>query len=143
MRPQLRGLAESADQLFEQVVLRFRLACLMTRAQDCHGWAFKIGLNGPLVEIQEGDEGEAICPRGWLRLYKSGSMRSFLDTETNRKRGRGGSESQTGSLDKVQSWPNLGVLERAGILKYVPVWRRCEGSRKRRPNYACFGGHFN
>jgi len=30
------------------------------------------------------------CPRGWLRLYKSGSMRSSLDTETNREREGGG-----------------------------------------------------
>ena len=57
------------------------------------------------------------CPRGWLRLYKSGSMRSSLDTETNREREREGraSESQTGSLDKVQSWPKFGY-SREGML---------------------------
>lgn len=46
-------------------------------------------------------------PEEGLRLYKSSSMRSFLDTRVNRERGRGGgrsSEFQTGSLDKVQSW---------------------------------------
>jgi hypothetical protein len=59
-RRQLRVLTDSADQLLEQFGLRFRLARLMTGAQDCHGWAFKIGSNGPLVEIQEGDEGEVI-----------------------------------------------------------------------------------
>jgi hypothetical protein len=58
----------------------------MTGAQDCHGWAFKIGSNGPLVEVQEGDEGEAILSsRMVASLYKSGSMRSFLDTEVNRE----------------------------------------------------------
>jgi hypothetical protein len=89
-RRQLRGLTESADQLLERFVLRFRLARLMTGAQDCHGWAFKIGSNGPLVEVQEGDEGEAILSsRMVASLYKSGSMRSFLDTETNRERGEG------------------------------------------------------
>ena len=56
-RRQLRGLTESADQLLERFVLRFRLARLMTGAQDCHGWAFKIRSNDP---VQEGDEGEAI-----------------------------------------------------------------------------------
>jgi hypothetical protein len=62
----------------------------MTGAQDCHGWAFKIGLNGPLVEVQEGDEGEAILSSRMVAyLYNSGSMRSFLDTETNRERGEG------------------------------------------------------
>jgi hypothetical protein len=59
-RRQLRGLTESPDQLLERFVLWFCLARLMTGAQDCHGWAFKIGSNGPLVEIQEGDEGEVI-----------------------------------------------------------------------------------
>jgi hypothetical protein len=63
----------------------------MTGAQDCHDWAFKIGSNGPLVETQEGDKGEAILSRGgFASLYKSGSMRSFLDTEINRERGKEG-----------------------------------------------------
>ena len=117
-RRQLRGLTESADQLLERFVLRFRLASLrlarfrltrlMTGAQDCHGWAFKIGSNGPLVEVQEGDEGEAILSsRMVASLYKSGSMRSFLDTEVNREREGRASESKTGSLDKVQSGPKF------------------------------------
>jgi hypothetical protein len=89
-RRQLRGLTESADQLLERFVLRFRLARLMTGAQDCHSWAFNIGSNGPLVEVQEGDEGEAILSsRMVASLYGSGSMRSFPDTETNRERERG------------------------------------------------------
>jgi hypothetical protein len=86
-RRQLRGLTESADQLLERFVLRFRLARLMTGAQDCHGWAFKIRSNDP---VQEGDEGEAILSsRMVASLYESGSMRSFPDTETNRERGEG------------------------------------------------------
>jgi hypothetical protein len=48
-------------------------------------------------------------------LYKSSSMKSFLDTEVKREKRRMGeersSESQTGSLAK------FGRLERAGILK--------------------------
>jgi hypothetical protein len=83
----------------------------MTGAQDCHGWAFKIGSNGPLVEVQEGDEGEAILSsRMVASLYKSGSMRSFLDTEVNRE----GEE-----VIRIPHWlpgtkfkvgPNLGAL---------------------------------
>ncbi len=38
----------------------------------------KIGSNGPLVEIKEGNEEEVISSRRELRL-SSGSMRSFLD----------------------------------------------------------------
>jgi hypothetical protein len=107
-RRQLRGLTESADQLLERFVLRFRLARLMTGAQDCHGWAFKVGSNGPL-EVQEGDEGEAILSSAMVApSHKSGSMRSFLDIETNREREGRASESQTGSLDKVQSWLKFG-----------------------------------
>ena len=118
-RRQLRGLTESADQLLERFVLRFRLARLMTGAQDCHGWAFKIGSNGPLVEVQEGDEGEAILSsRMVASLCKSGSMRSFLDTEVNRERGRGGHQNpKLAPWDKVQSGPKFGRLERAGTLK--------------------------
>src|SRR5271155_4638627 len=69
------------------------------------------GSNGPLVEIQEGNEGEAILSRGgFASLYKSGSMRSFLDTEVNRERGRGRGGHQNPKLwVKVQSWPNLGA----------------------------------
>jgi hypothetical protein len=116
-RRQLRGLTESADQLLERFVLRFRLARLMTGAQDCHGWAFKIGSNGPLVEVQEGDEGEAILSsRMVASLYKSGSMRSFLDTETNRERG-GHQNPKLALWTKFKVGPNLGTLERAGILK--------------------------
>ena len=48
-----------------------------------------------------------------MSSYKSGSLKSFLDAEVNTERGRRGkgrsSESQTGSLDKGQSWPNLGA----------------------------------
>jgi hypothetical protein len=117
-RRQLRGLTESADQLLERFVLRFRLARLMTGAQDCHGWAFNIGSNGPLVEVQEGDEGEAILSsRMVASLYGSGSMRSFPDTETNREREGRASESQTGSLDKVQRWPKFGHPREDRILK--------------------------
>ena len=124
-RRQLRGLTESADQLLERFVLRFRLASfrlarfrltrLMTGAQDCHGWAFKIGSNGPLVEVQEGDVGEAILSsRMVASLYKSGSMRSFLDTEVNRE-GR--------EVIRIQNWlpgtkfkvgPNLGASRGQG-----------------------------
>jgi hypothetical protein len=32
----------------------------VTGAQACHGWAFEIGSNDSLVEIEEGDEEEAI-----------------------------------------------------------------------------------
>ena len=31
----------------------------------------------------------SFCPREWLRLYKSGSMRSFLDTQAKREGERG------------------------------------------------------
>jgi hypothetical protein len=48
-RRQLRVLTDSADQLLERFGLRFRLARLMTGAQDCHSWAFEIRSNGPLV----------------------------------------------------------------------------------------------
>ena len=66
------------------------------------------------------NEGEAISLRGGLAcLYKSGSMRSFLDAGSNRERrkaGRGGSsKSQTGSLEKVQSWSNLGASRGQGF----------------------------
>ena len=109
-RRQLRGLTESADQLLEPFVLRFRLARLMTGAQDCHGWAFKIGSNDPLVEVQEGDEGEAILSsRMVASLYKSGSMRSFLDTEVNRERERGGHQNpELAPWTKFKVGPNLG-----------------------------------
>jgi hypothetical protein len=83
-----------------------------------------IGSNGPLVEIKEGNKGEAISSRGgFASLYKSGSMRSFLDTEVNRERGtvggrRGGHQNpKLAPWDKVQSWPKFGRLKRAGILK--------------------------
>jgi hypothetical protein len=83
-RRQPRVLTESADQLLERFGLRFRLARLVTGA-------FEIGSNGPLVEIQEGNEGETISSRGgFTSLYESGSMKSFLETEVNRERGRGG-----------------------------------------------------
>jgi hypothetical protein len=83
---------------------------------------FEIGSNGPLAEIQEGSEGEAISSRGgFASLHKSGSMRSFLDAGSNRERERAwegrSSESHTGSLEKVQSWSNLGTFVRARILK--------------------------
>jgi hypothetical protein len=32
----------------------------VTGAQACHDWAFEIGSNDSLVEIEEGDEEEAI-----------------------------------------------------------------------------------
>jgi hypothetical protein len=63
------------------------------------------------VEIQEGDKREAILSsRMVASLCESGSMRSFLDTETNRERGRRGGHQnpKLGSLDKVQSWPKFG-----------------------------------
>lgn len=57
---------------------------LGARLITCHGWAFKIRSNGPRVEVQEGDEGEAILSlRMVTSLCKSGSM----GTETNRERG--------------------------------------------------------
>jgi len=60
------------------------------------------------VEVQEGDEGDPILSSRMVApLCKSGSMRSSLDTGTNRERGRA-LESQTGSLDKVQNWPKFG-----------------------------------
>src|SRR2546423_3130238 len=50
---------------------------------------------------RKGNEGEAILSRGgFAALYRSGSMRSFLDTEVDRERGEGAgrsSESKTGS----------------------------------------------
>jgi hypothetical protein len=56
---------------------------------------------------------------GFTSLYKSGSMRSFLDTGANRERGRGGKEGhqnlKLAPWDEVQSWPKFGHLERAGI----------------------------
>jgi hypothetical protein len=73
------------------------------------------------VEIQEGNEGEAISYRGgFASLYKFGSMRPFLDTEVNRERGREGegrsSESQKwlpGAKFKVG--PNLGASKGQGF----------------------------
>ena len=66
-----------------------------------------------MVEIREGNEGKAISSRGvFASSYKSGSMRSFLDAGVNRERESGEErslESQTRSLDKVQSLPNLGA----------------------------------
>ena len=70
--------------------------------------------NGPLVEIQGDNEGEAISSQGgFASSYKSGSMRSLLDTEVNREREGGrwregrSSESQTGSLgQKFKVGPN-------------------------------------
>jgi hypothetical protein len=53
------------------------------------------------------------CPRGWLRLYKSGSMRSSLDTETNREREGGGHQNpKLAPWKKFKVGPNLGALER-------------------------------
>ena len=74
------------------------------------------------MEIQEGNEGEAILPRGgFASLYKSGSMRSFLDTEVNRETGREGEgstgRSKTGSLGQSSKSAKFRRLERAGILK--------------------------
>jgi hypothetical protein len=52
-------------------------------------------------------------PEEGLRLYESGSRRSFLDTEVDRETGRRGegrsSESKTDSLDKN---PKLACLAR-------------------------------
>jgi len=48
-------------------MLWFSLNRLITGAQDCHGGAFEMGLNALLEEIEEGDEGEAICPAEELR----------------------------------------------------------------------------
>ena len=56
-RRQLRALAGSTDQFLERFGLRF---CLVTRAQDCHGAWLEVGLDIPLKEIEEGDEGEAM-----------------------------------------------------------------------------------
>ena len=66
---------------------------------------------------RKGMKERPFCPRGWLRLYKSGSMRSFPDTETNRERGEGiripnWLPGQSSKLAQI-----LGTLERAGILK--------------------------
>jgi hypothetical protein len=71
------------------------------------------------MEIQEGNKGEAISSRGGVAsLYKSGSMRSFLDTEVNRERGREGEGGHQNA--KLALWTKLaesGRLERARILK--------------------------
>lgn len=41
----------------------------MTGAQDCHGEMSKMGSNGLLKEMDEGDEGEAILSsRGFVAL---------------------------------------------------------------------------
>jgi len=98
--------------------------------------------NGPLVEIQGDNEGEAISSQGgFASSYKSGSMRSLLDTEVNRERGREGREGGRGEREggeggeiirisnwlpgtKVQSWPKL-------------AW--VEGTRKAAANYAHIG----
>jgi hypothetical protein len=110
---QLSGLTHSADQLLEWLVLRFRparfrLALLMTRAQDRHSWVFKIGSNGPLVEAQEGDEGGAILSSTMVAsLYESWTL-----SPTERGREGRHQNSKAGSLDKLQSWPVLGARER-------------------------------
>jgi hypothetical protein len=58
----------------------------VTGAKDCHDWAFEIGWNTPLPGIEEGGKGEAILSRKRVAaLYKSGSMRSFLDSEIDRQ----------------------------------------------------------
>jgi hypothetical protein len=63
----------------------------VTGAQECHGWAFEIGSIVPLTETEEGGEGEAILSRrGLPDLYKSGSMRSFLDSDRKRVKGAEG-----------------------------------------------------
>jgi len=68
------------------------------------------------------------CPQGWLRLYKSGSMRSSLDTETNRERERerereGHQNPKLAPWTKFKVGPNLGTLERewAVHLLYCPT----------------------
>jgi hypothetical protein len=57
-------------------------------------------------------EGEAILSLGGLRLYKSGSMRSFLDTKVNTERREGKRRSKTGSLGQSSKLAKFGCLER-------------------------------
>jgi hypothetical protein len=39
--------------------------------KDCHGWAFEIGSNAPLMGIEEGGNGEVISSSTRLRFYIS------------------------------------------------------------------------
>ena len=71
----------------------------------------KIGSNGPLVEIKEGNEEEVISSRRELRL-SSGSMRSFLDM------GGGQENPKRAPIQRPKVGHKFWRRERAGI----PAW---------------------
>ena len=69
--------------------------------------------NGPLVEIQGDNEGEAISSQGgFASSYKSGSMRSLLDTEVNREREGGRGDHQN---LKLAPWDKSSKLAQISV----------------------------
>jgi len=67
------------------------------------------------VEVQEGDEGDPILSsRMVASLCESGSMRSSLDTGTNRERYW---NPKLAPWTKFKIGTNLGALKKAGVPK--------------------------
>ena len=84
--------------------------------------------NGPLVEIQGDNEGEAISSQGgFASSYKSGSMRSLLDTEVNRERGREGREGGRGGRGDHQNL-KLAPWDKSSKLAQISVGGRDQKS---------------